>query len=43
MGDTNNQQVNVKLELENGNVQGEGREKNEKNKIGLVTMLVVEK
>ncbi len=32
MGETNNQQMNVKLELENGNVQGEGKEKNEKKK-----------
>jgi len=43
MGDKNNQQVNVKLELENGNVQGEGREKEEKHYIGLVAMLVVER
>jgi hypothetical protein len=27
MGDKNNQQMNVKLELENGNVQGEGRKR----------------
>jgi hypothetical protein len=43
MGETNNQQVNVKLELENGNVQGEGKEKDEKKYIGSITMLVVER
>ncbi len=32
MGDTKNQQVNVKLELQNGNVQREEREKYEKKK-----------
>jgi len=42
MGDTNNQQMNVKIELENCNVQREGREKDEKKYIGLVTMLMVE-
>jgi hypothetical protein len=43
MADTNNQQMNVKLELENGNVQKEEREKDEKKYIGLIAMLVVEK
>jgi hypothetical protein len=32
MGETKNQQVNVKLELQNRNVQGEEREKDEKKK-----------
>jgi hypothetical protein len=32
----------VKLEPENGNVQGEGKEKDEKKYIGSVAMLVVE-
>jgi len=35
--------VNVKLELKNDNVQGEGREKDEKHYIGLVAMMVVER
>jgi hypothetical protein len=43
MDDTKNQQVNVKLELQNGNVQGEEREKDEKKKKGLVGVLVVER
>jgi hypothetical protein len=35
--------VNVKLELENGNVQGEGKEIDENKHIGSTTVLVVEK
>jgi hypothetical protein len=43
MGETNNQQLNVKLELENCNVQGEGRKKDEKKKKTLIAMLVMER
>ncbi|CAK9220289.1 unnamed protein product [Sphagnum troendelagicum] len=43
MGETNNQQANVKLELENGNVQGEGREKDDKKDTGSAAVLVVDR
>jgi hypothetical protein len=43
MGETNSQQANVKLELENGNVQGEGREKDDKKDTGSAAVLVVDR